>query len=870
MTAGAKAVVSAGMTGKKTYPVKELYALGPQKTLWGRKLDEIAFPLGGIGTGTISLGGWGQLRHWEIMNRQARVDYYEAGDNDNFFTIRVKADNLAVTKVLRGPTGGTYVKGGHGASKHHGEGLPHFRQTTFTGNYPFARVSLEDPDIPLKVTLEAFNPLIPLNDKDSSIPAAILLYRLKNPGPNQIVGTIFGNLRNVVGHPERKGRINQPRHEKGLAGLWQTTTYFDKDSVHFGSMALTTPLPKVRIWPSWNKGPYGRLSEFWRVVTGEDEFPTVPSYEGDAQVGTVAVDFAVAPGEETVIPFYITWHFPNMDYYWGNGPNWKNYYASIWADAWEVARYIADNFRHLYTETKLFHDTLFTSTLPIYVLDAVSSQISVLRSTTCLRLEDGTLYGFEGSDDDKGSCGWAVPVASRHVWNYAQALAYLFPNLQRGMREAEYRVNMADIEKITLLGDADGRMGTVLQVYREWQISGDDRWLRQMWPYTKNALESAWLHWDMDKDGIMEGVQPTTYDCSLWGPNTMVGSLYLGALRAAEEMARYFGEDKKAEEYHDIFLKGSRWTDTSLFNGEYYEQKVNPKAHLSLPEPQQKEVQEAEDYGIFSCPKWQYGKGCLSDQMIGQWYARMLGLGDLYDHQNVRNALQSVFNYNWFPSLENQVAFGRIFALNNEAGLVVATWPRGERPRQYLGYADAVWTGVEYQVASHMIYEGLIKEGLSMVRGLRNRHDGERRNPWDEMESGHCYVRAMSSYALLLALSGFSYSAPRRRIGFSPRLFENDFAAFFCVASGWGMYHQNLTKQAANFRIEVKYGSLQVAEFIAPKKMRTVSKVKVDLSGKDIPASLDNKGKIMTVVFDKPVNINRGEALTIKLTDRIS
>jgi len=113
-------------------------------------------------------------------------------------------------------------------------------------------------------------------------------------------------------------------------------------------------------------------------------------------------------------------------------------------------------------------------------------------------------------------------------------------------------------------------------------------------------------------------------------------------------------------------------------------------------------------------------------------------------------------------------------------------------------YTDEVWCGIEYQVASHMIYEGMIEEGLSLVMGTRRRHRGDRRNPWDEFECGHHYARSMASYALLLALSGFGYSAPEKRIAFSPKIFQDEFRVFFSVASGWGLYTQKIWRGEEN------------------------------------------------------------------------
>ena len=248
----------------------------------------------------------------------------------------------------------------------------------------------------------------------------------------------------------------------------------------------------------------------------------------------------------------------------------------------------------------------------------------------------------------------------------------------------------------------------------------------------------------------MEGMQHNTYDMEFYGPNTMMGSLYLGALRAAEEIARYLGEEDKANEYADLFARGSAFSDQKLFNGQYYEQIVNPDAHLSWPENlRQLAINHGMDDKFPRWPRWQFGKGCVSDQLIGQWYAEMLGLGALYKRSNVRKALQSVFRYNWLPDLTDHFCSLRVYALNQEAGLLIASWPKGERPGYAFWFADEVWCGIEYQVASHLIYEGLVGGRHRRGEGIRDRHRGDRRNPWDEFECGHHYARSLASYALL-------------------------------------------------------------------------------------------------------------------------
>jgi len=859
-----------------SYPAKDLLKRGPQLTYRGRNLDHVALPLGGIGTGTISLGGWAQLRDWEIQNRPAKG----FSPPDCFFTLKIREEGAEpVTRVVQGPPGGDYIGGGHSMQRNAAEGLPHFSQVAFKGEYPIAIVQLRDPDLPVRVTLEAFNPCIPLNDKDSGIPVAFLLFHVRNTSRREIKVTLYGNLTNIVGHPDSEGRLNQARQGPGFTGLYLTTAKHDPASPQFGSMALVTMWDDAAVWPRQQGG----LAKFWEAIALSDDFPPRGG-DPSCPTGTLAAHATIPPVSEIVIPFFIAWHFPVVEHWQKRkaedgserAPTWRNYYATVWDDAWDVTEYVVSNYDRLYEETRRFHDTLFATTMPSHVLDAVSSQLSVLRTTTCLRLEDGTFYGFEGCNTTSGCCEGSCT----HVWNYAQALPYLWPALQRSMTEAHLTWSMSDDGFIQFrmplplgtraqagfLPCADGQNGLVMQVYREWLLSGDDAWLRRVWPQVRKALEFAWKYWDADRDGVMEGIQHNTYDMEWWGPNTMTGSLYLGALRAAEEMARALGDAEAANAYHRLFERGSAWTDKNLFNGEYYEQKVNPKANDNWPEPYRGINDRGKDDKFPDWPKWQFGKGCLADQLLGQWYAAMLRLGYLYDKENVRTALQAIFRNNWRRTLNDQACTLRIYAVNDEAGLLIGTWPRGGRPGYPFWFCDEVWCGIEYQVASHLILEGFVEQGLAIVKGVRDRHRGDKRNPWDEFECGHHYARSLASYALLGALSGLRYSAATQSIGIQPRLFEGDFRTFFSVPTCWGLIAQKIRGRERDIVIRVDYGTLPLRRIFIPFVPKRGAMVDVNLGGPTRGATIDRADDGgYAVVLDKPIVLQRGEILKLTI-----
>ncbi len=851
-------------TSSIPYSREELFRVGKPRVYTGRQLDEIAFPLGGIGTGSISLGGWGQLRDFEIFNRPSKGLMFDY----TFFTLHArKGNNAPVTRVVQGPVAGVnFTEQGTGITRANGAGLPHFRQARFIGQFPFARLELDDPKMPLKVAMEAYNPFIPLNPDDSGLPIAIFRFHLTNPTDEPIQANLAANLQNRINHPELGNGLVEYFEGKSVRGLKMSNTKLPADSPRYGTLCLATTHRDIEVQTHWFRGAwFDSLQRFWdQMARGALEQDRMPAtVERGADVGSIGLRATVAPGKTETLTICIAWHIPNFQMYW-RAPNatWKNHYATRHADAVAVAEYVGENARRLEGHTRDFADALFSSTLPESVMDAVSSQISILKTTTCVRLTDGTFYGWEGCHPASGCCEGTCT----HVWNYAQTLPYLFPSLERSIRDADYAWNLhgdghmtfrmplplGTVPKADFHPAADGQMGGILKLYREWQICGDDAWLRAIWPGVKKALEYAWLYWDRDHDGVMEGVQHNTYDIEFYGPNTMMGSFYLAALRAAEEMAKHLQDFQAARTYRHLIDLGGRKMDQILFNGEYYIQDVRLDAaqHASHGSNISMGGQSA-DPNNPNYPKYQYGKGCLSDQMIGQWYARMLRLGDLFDPANIRKTMASIFKYNWRADLSEHSNAQRIYAVNDEAGLLLCTWPRGERPALPFPYSDEVWCGIEYQVASHMIYEGLVDEGLAIVKGVRDRHTGERRNPWNEFECGNHYARSMAAYSLLLALSDFSYSAPRRAIGFAPRIHGDNFACFFSVDSAWGMLRQ----AGGRASIEIKSGQLPLSEARVSFRPSRAS------IGAQRVGAKPSAGNVLA--FDEPITLSAGQTLEI-------
>ena len=863
-----------------------------QRTFTGEHLAQVAFPVGGIGTGTISLGGRGNLQDWEIFGRPGK------GVNlpMTFFAIRAEAKNVPpVSKILERRFLPPFTGAG-GFDRSNLSGLPRLAEATFCGQYPFARIAFQDDDLPLAVSLEAFNPFIPLNVEDSSIPAAVFNWRFKNLSDGPVQLSLLASMTNPVmfqstdcgcqGECSTPTFVNEYREEAGFRGLYFSSTGLADEDMNLLTAALTTPHKELDVQTRLYRGkhPFDNSHILWDTFTSTGRLPNVRDRTQHAtrETGALSLQAELDAGEEQTFTCMISWHKPQLAAWTDNIPA-RTYMSSQFADAWHAGRYAWENMKRLRTESDTWRETIFSSSLPAEVIDAAASQASIIRTQTCLRLADGQFYAYEGCNDTAGCCTGSCT----HVWNYEQSLAFLFPELERSIRRNEFlnstswdgkmafRSSMPANTKLEQWHPAgDGQMGAVIRAYRDWQFSGNDEFLREIWPKIKKALEFAWTEpngWDPNKDGVMEGCQHNTYDIEFYGPNTMMGAIYLGALRAAEEMANYLGEKETAEEYRAVYESGRKRTDDELFNGEYYIQKVEVMNGLTVPDnlkvplndPYQPidSGQSTAEVNGDSEIKYQYGNGCLADQLLGQWACHVAGLGYVLDKEHVRKSVESIHRYNYRPSLLAHPNVQRVYALGDEAGLLICTWPKGGRPRIPFIYADEAWTGIEYQAAAHMIYEGLVEEGVQVVKAVRDRHDGKRRNPWDEFECGHHYARALSSWSLITALSGFSGSAVEKRLGFAPRICADDFRCFYSTADSWGFYRQQFAEGKFTAAIRVLHGrqTLKRLQLEWPEEcVPAHPDCQTSLDGKSLSCVPTQSGRTLSVELDHPIEIKAG------------
>ncbi len=792
-------------------------------------LLRLALPIGGIGTGTISLMGNGALRHWEIVNRPAKGFHgTPVGNRAPFFAIFTEqAGHAPVSRALMGPMDLSEYESsdGTGADNH---GLPRFREISFDAAYPFGQIHFADQDLPVDVTLQAFNPLIPGDADASGIPIAVLRYVLRNKTDENVKVSICGSFENFIGSDGSKfdqswkgtfipqGAVsnrNDFRKSDDFQGIFMSSNGIKPESEQWGTMALTTLSgPDITYRTSLERGGWGNdILEFWDDFSADGILTEKPFTGGNTPRASLASAIELEPNQKKSITFFITWHFPNR-FAW-SPESVGNYYTTQFKDAWDVVEKALPKLNELENKTIDFVQAFCQSDYPAEVKEAALFNLSTLRTQTCFRTADGFFFGWEGCNDNSGCCMGSCT----HVWNYEQATAFTFGDLAQKMRiiEFDYSTNPKGLMSFRVglplssaqasgVAAADGQLGTIMKMYREWQLSGDDELLKRLWPNVKKALEFCWIEggWDGDIDGVMEGCQHNTMDVEYYGPNPQMQFWYLGALRAAEEMAIYLGDIEFSEICRALFNHGSAWVDENLFNGEYYEHKVMPPEDPSAIAPGLTAGMGASDY---TDPAYQLARGCLVDQLVGQYMAHICGLGYLAEPENIKKTLQAILKYNYRSSMSSHFNNMRSYALGEEAALLMASYPY-ERPKNPFPYFNEVMTGFEYTAAIGMLYEGQEEEGLRCIRNIRNRYDGRKRSPFDEAECGHHYARAMASWAAVLAISGFQYSAVEEKMTFKP--VEGNF--FWSNGSAYGTISFDKKNNAYNTRLKVLNGTIDL------------------------------------------------------------
>ncbi len=817
-------------------------------------LTAIDFPVGAIGGSVIRMNGKAERTWWQIFNNFEERKGTGIVPN-SFFAIRTKTKESTVVRALQTSSAGLF---------------PAMGGLSFQGEYPFGWYNFSDSKLPVKVKLEAYNPLIPMDLKNSAIPCAIFRITVKNNSAGNVAVSLLSSQQNAVGftgYDTISGPNN--RNCKGYGSNQNTITWeAGRTSLKMvgagGSMQLSAYESNMTGNSSW-ESITSLFNDFSDDGLLSGNMKAESPQTGITVDGALAKSFTLNSGAERTITFVLSWYFPKGSFGRKDIPQWYfpeggNQYENWWANASEVDNYVFKKFNDLDAKTRLYHKTLYSSNIPRYILDRISSNICVLKSPTAFWTKKGYFGLWESTSNNEewlGNC--------KHVYHYAQGHARLFPALGRILRVQDLNTQTTEgllpARDGQLLNAMDGHFGTILGVYREHVLSGNNNFLVASWAQTKKAMNYAISTFDSDKDGMMSGTHHNTLDCNVSGTSPWIGSLYMAALKASEKMAVIMGDAASASAYNNLWTTGVANQNAQLWDNNlgYYKEKTENLPNTKVM---------ADAVSI--------------DMLLGQWWANQLALGQVYPQDRTRMALLKIYNTNKFTDTGSgyKAAF-RDFLGTGDAGWQMFKHPAGI-PKNTILYYNEVMSGFEYAAAATMLQYGMINEGLEMVEAIAKRYDGRLRakgevhmannstvfgcgSPFGEDECGDFYGRALSSWSVLLALQGFIYDGPQKIIGFKPVWQPEKHSSFFSTSAAWGLFSQTQNNSGQKSELEVEYGTVEIKTILlATPEHKKSSKLLVTLDGKKQSiASIEQNENTISIHLNTACTINAHSKIAV-------
>ncbi len=820
----------------------------------GEYLTGLDFPVGAVGGSVIRMNGKAERQWWQIFNNFEE----RAGSGivpNSFFALRAKTKEGTVIKVLQTSSLGAFSA---------------MDSLSFQGEFPFGWYRFADDELPVDVTLEACNPLIPMDLKNSAIPCGIFSIKVKNPSSKKVEIGLLATQQNAVGFAGYD-TITGPNNRQ-CSGYGQNKNTIvsgnGKTSLQMtgptGSMQLSGYAGEMSYSAAWKdlSSLYNDFADNGKL-TGEKSASS-PEV-GKTVDGALATGFKLNPGEEKTITFVLSWYFPKGTFGRSDIPEWYfieggSMYENWWKNADEVDNYVAKKLDYLDKTTRLYHKTLYSSTVPRYVLDRISSNLCVLKAPTSFWTKDGYFGIWESTSNAEvwfGNC--------KHVIHYAQGHARVFPELGRILRKQDLNTQTREGFLPNRDGEwndaMDGHFGSILGVYREHLLSDSKEFLSSAWPRTKKAMDFAISTYDKDRDGMMSGSYHNTLDCHSSGTSPWIGSLYIAALKASAQMALLMGKKELSLEYHNLSNIAAKNQNRELWSEElgYY-----------IARPEHLPGTRLMD------------KACGLDMLLGQWWANQLNLGRIYPLDRSLSGLNAIYRINRFTEDGTPRPY-RDFLGNGDTGWQMFVHP-GEVPNNTIHYYCETMTGFEYAAAATMIQHGMVDQGLEIVKEISKRYNGRFRgpdevtaasnatvfgsgSPFGEDECGDFYARPMSSWSLLLAMQGFIYDGPGQTIGFKPEITPEDHASFFTTSTAWGLFSQTQNQTVQTAELAVKFGSAQIKNIVlATPGTKTGSSIKVKLDGvEQVIEKSEQDGNTLTINLKSTSEVKGGSSLRISL-----
>ncbi|MCX2453824.1 GH116 family glycosyl hydrolase [Pedobacter sp. PLR] len=849
--------------------VSSLYNRGKETAYYKSKneLKYIGMPVGGLHAGTVYVGGDGRLWLWQIYNEtfegaQEGIDPKTVNWNDGTELRKIRVRDGAAyvepaiannKRVLEQGFAVKVVTNGKTYIKELTE--DHWDEVIFKPAYPMATIQYISKDFPVEVQLKVYSPFIPLDALNSALPGTMLRAEVKNTTASPIQVSVLGWMENgankLTGKAktgQRKNEVSASKNAISISSSFEALTDELKNAQDAGTMCFTLHQPNGKAYPAIS--PWPVTDKQFNAAGSSSAVAEAP----EKLVGGIEVTATVAPGKSVKADYSVAWHFNNANVKLKNivkDAQKGFHYATRFKDAAAVSAYLQDNFDKLTKTTELWTSTWNDSTLPHWFLERTFINIDTLATANTYRFADGRFWGWEGVGACAGTC--------THVWQYAQSVARIFPELERDLR---HRVDLGigfkeDTGAIIFRAEnesrpaIDGQAGTVLRFYREHQMSADNSFLQTNWPGIKKATQFM-LDQDKNGDGMTDTPMENTLDAVWEGEIAWIVGLCIAGARAGQAMAEEMNDTAFAKTCETYVTNGRKNMEKELFNGEYF---------IHRPD----KVEGRKKLGSYNT--------CHIDQVYGQSWAFQVGLPRVLSKDKAVAALKALWKYNYAsdvgPYIKTHVG-GRPYALSGEGGMVMNTNPYnepkpfGENVGWQLGYFHECMSGFEHQVAAHLMGEGMVAESLILTRSIHDRYHAAKRNPFNEIECSDHYARAMASYGTFINAGGFEYHGPKGYIRFSPAWNAADFKTPFTAAKGWGTYAQKKTGAKQLHTISLKYGELQLKDLAFTKIGEgRIKSVSVMLGAQNIPVNFKQNGAELTISSDKKMNVKMNESLKI-------
>ncbi|MEM2187319.1 MAG: GH116 family glycosyl hydrolase [Thermofilaceae archaeon] len=889
-------------------------------------------PLGGIGCGTVEIRGDGRLYEWHIFNngswawRKADRDKEFMTPDDFFFALRVREGERIVVRLLRASRG--YELGGDPYT------MPWLRsvdEVEFNGEPPFAFLEYRDADLPVKVTIEAFTPLIPGDVEDSALPIGLFVLKLKNESRSPLGVSVLAGMKTPFGEVPARTRVRVVREESCVGFEMQGEGVDEKHCMYRGSIALAVLGRDCRIGVRWGAPiDVPGLRRCWVEFRSKgllEEPAKEDVLEGKFYVMLTA-EIALAAGEEREVPLALAWFFPNfIDEL---GIRLGHYYERSFSSAWDVVNFVSKNLKRLRESTRCFHDALYSTTVDYWLVDLIASQLTTLQKCTYLTKE-----GLFGVWEGYGCCGhnttdvafygsvmvlqlfpelekrWIEYHAKWQLkpdlWPYYEMFALAHPENFMKLKErvqknpsiatdlGKFREAVREVVKETGL-DPTGRvmhffvgsfkrpdtydrpdmcLEHVLMVVRDAIWTGDRELLRKLWDSIKSAISVILRTHDPLGLKLLYHYTPAGYEAlrqsvgrfaggfaaqliaaaaagytvvpisvqtfdawSMIGITSFTGILWLASLKAAEWAAHVLGDSGYTEFAAKTLEEAKANLERMLWNGEYFDLWVEPVSGLR-------------------------DSGCSSSHLDGQMYlSLLLDLGYVVEREKVLSALRSIYKYNF----------------KGEEGLINGSYPGRPRPAfsgdmplpngtgllyEIGSQIDTPWTGIEFEVAAHMIHEGLLEEALNILKAVHERY-ARYGLYWNHIECGGHYYRAMDSWLVLMALEGLSYNGFDASLKFAPKINEKAFKGLLTVAGTWGLVEQKVENGMQNLLIRIENGCLKLKTIKIAKLIPNLTNIKVNIDGAEVAAKAYIVDDTITVELPEILEVKR--ELSIKIS----